>query len=311
MRHTTTIHTRGDTYTFSEKELALLLSILHRAMEERPNGNTLRTLIENEVTAACGTFGTFNVFVAIHEIREALCGTGTFYVSGRHILVALALKKTAVIVSEDKYNSTVLGGEPMYQNAVAVVLNALYEILAYGSQIVIERTTVESSDAFGDDDCDPSMASPAETIEVSEASIATKKQLKLRDMVDTVNALMQEPSKDADEFIVQLFSDIVPVFKITEEHKKFVTIVLEHPKLDGFVLPIQRTRISVRSARTYMASVLLKFASLYVTQDDVSSVLAFGAVTETRRKYQEYIDKLDSNICKARYMLLRRGKHTD
>ena len=306
MRHTTTIHTRGDTYTFSEKELALLLRILYRSMEERPNGNTLRAQVESEVAAAGGTF---NVCSTIHEIREALCSTGTFDVSGRYILVALALKKTASIVSEDKYAS-VIGGVPLYQNAVAVVLNALYEILAYGSQIVIERTLVESSDAFDGDDCDPAMASPAEPLEVSEASVATKKQLKLRDMVDTVNALMQEPSKDADEFIVQLFSDIVPVFKIVKEHKKFVTVVLEHPKLAGFALPVQQTRISVRSARTYMASVLLKFASLCVTQEDVSSVVAFDAVTETRRKYQEYIDKLDSNICKARYMLLRRGKHT-
>lgn len=309
MNHVTIIHTRGDTYSFSEKELSLLLRILYRSMEERPKGNYMRTQVENEVAASGGTF---NVFTAIHEIREALCGTGTFDVCGRHILVALALKKNAPSVSKDNHGSTVIGGVSLNENEVSVLLESLYEILAYGSTIVIERNPC-MLDGAGDNMPDEDQtwsgqveASTEVEVEYNASSEPTKKQRKLRALVDEVNAMLAEPANGTDLFIVKMFSDVIPVFKIVEEHKKRVTIEFENSHIGNFIGAVYLERATVNYARRWMASTIYHLSDLLITEDIVGETVEFISLTPARVQYQNYVNALGASFESARRLLLSR-----
>lgn len=135
-----------------------------------------------------------------------------------------------------------------------------------------------------------------------ETRCATKKQLRLRKVVDEVNALLTDANHNADPFIVDLFADVIPQFKIVHEHKKRVTLEVTNAPAFAPEAIATYTHLTVHEA---LSRIAVSSNGLYdcfvepIQRHKVSRSSGPSSTTLARKKFQLYIDELAANCAKA------------
>lgn len=135
-----------------------------------------------------------------------------------------------------------------------------------------------------------------------ETRCATKKQLRLRKVVDEVNVLLTDANHNADPFIVDLFADVIPQFKIVHEHKKRVTLEVTNAPAFAPEAIATYTHLTVHEA---LSRIAVSTNGLYdcfvepIQRHKVSRSSGPSSTTLARKKFQLYIDELAANCAKA------------